>query len=73
MCIRDRSLLNYFSTYKNGVLKPYFLNQRLNVIEAPLGESESAEAETNDAIINIYGSEAMLNRKVSILKIDSYK
>ena len=71
--MRIKSLLNYFSTFKNGVLKPYFLNQSLNVIEAPLGESESAEAETNDAIINIYGSEAMLNRKVSILKIDSYK
>ena len=71
--MRIKSLINYFSTYQNGVLKQYFLNQRLNVIEAPLGESESAEAETNDAIINIYGSEAMLNRKVSILKIDSYK
>ena len=71
--MRIKSLFNYFSTYKNGVLKRYFLNQSLNVIEVPLGESESAEAETNDAIINIYGSEAMLNRKVSILKIDSYK
>tara|TARA_B100000965_G_C19592222_1_gene758470 strand:+ start:1894 stop:3309 length:1416 start_codon:yes stop_codon:yes gene_type:complete len=71
--MRIKSLINYFSSYKNGLLKDYFLNEKLSIIEVPLGESESAEIETSDDIINIYGIEAMLNRKVSILKIESYK
>ena len=48
-------------------------DKKLNIIEVPLGESQSIEKSQASLLLNIYGTEAMLNRKVSILKIDAYK
>ena len=70
--LRIRSLVNYIKVYKNGLLFKY-LNNQLNIIEVPLGESQSIEEDKESILLNIYGTEAMLNRKVSILKIDAYK
>tara|TARA_B100001250_G_scaffold156668_1_gene134703 strand:+ start:468 stop:1889 length:1422 start_codon:yes stop_codon:yes gene_type:complete len=70
--LRIRSLVNYIKAYKNGLLFKY-LNNQLNIIEVPLGESQSIEEDKENVLLNIYGTEAMLNRKVSIIKIDAYK
>ena len=70
--LRIRSLVNYIKVYKNGLLFKY-LNNQLNIIEVPLGESQSIEEDKENVLLNIYGTEAMLNRKVSIIKIDAYK
>ena len=70
--LRIRSLVNYIKVYKNGLLFKY-LNNQLNIIEVPLGESQSIEEDKENVLLNIYGTEAMLNRKVSIIKIVAYK
>ena len=46
---------------------------RLSIVEVPLGESESSERLYDNSLLEIYGIEAMLERKVSILKIDAYR
>ena len=55
------------------MLNQYLSNNKLNIVEVPLGESLSLENKKNSSMMNIYGTEAILNRKVSILKIDVYK
>ena len=70
---RIRSLVNYFSFFNNGKLGEYLSNKNLTIVEVPLGESQSFENKDQNNLSNIYGIDAMLNRKVSILKIDSYK
>ena len=70
---RIRSLVNYFSFFNNGKLGEYLSNKSLTIVEVPLGESQSFENKDQNNLSNIYGIDAMLNRKVSILKIDSYK
>ena len=71
--LRIKSLINYFKTYRNGLLFEYLNDKKLNIIEVPLGESQSIEKSQASLLLNIYGTDAMLNRKVSILKIDAYK
>jgi len=66
-------LVNYFSFFNNGKLVEYLSNKSLTIVEVPLGESQSFENKDQNNLSNIYGIDAMLNRKVSILKIDSYK
>ena len=70
---RIRSLVNYFSFFNNGKLVEHLSNKSLTIVEVPLGESQSFENKDQNNLSNIYGIDAMLNRKVSILKIDSYK
>ena len=70
---RIRSLVNYFFFFNNGKLGEYLSNKSLAIVEVPLGESQSFENKDQNNLSNIYGIDAMLNRKVSILKIDSYK
>ena len=70
---RIRSLVNYFSFFNNGKLGEYLSNKSLTIVEVPLGESQSFENKDQNNLSNIYGIDAMLNRKVSILKIDAYK
>ena len=71
--LRIKSLINYINSYSKGALNQYLTNNKLNIVEVPLGESLSLENKKNSSMMNIYGTDAILNRKVSILKIDAYK
>ena len=71
--LRIRSLVNYIAAFKNGSLNKYLINKSLKIIEVPLGESQSVENKNQNTVQGIYGIDAMINRKVSILKIDAYK
>jgi hypothetical protein len=70
---RIKSLLRHITSFKNGVFLDFIKENRLSFIEVPLGESESAERLYDNSLLEIYGVEAILNRKVSILKIDAYR
>ena len=71
--LRIKSLINYITSYSKGALNQHLTNNKLNIVEVPLGESLSLENKKNSSMMNIYGTDAILNRKVSILKIDAYK
>ena len=70
---RIKSLLRHITSFKNGVFLDFIKENRLSFIEVPLGESESSERLYDNSLLEIYGAEAILNRKVSILKIDAYR
>ena len=70
---RIKSLFEYIVSFKNGALFDFIKRGRLSVVEVPLGESESSERLYDNSLLEIYGIDAMLNRKVSILKIDAYR
>lgn len=70
---RIKSLFEYVVSFKNGALFDFIKQGRLSIIEVPLGESESSERLYDNSLLEIYGIEAMLERKVSILKIDAYR
>ena len=71
--LRIRTLIRYLSSYNNGVMNDFIVSNQLKVLEVPLGESESINTISQNPLLQIYGLEAMLNRKVSIIKIQSYK
>ena len=71
--MNTNTIISYFSFFNNGKLGEYLSNKNLTIVEVPLGESQSFENKDQNNLSNIYGIDAMLNRKVSILKIDSYK
>ena len=71
--LRIRTLIRYLSSYNSGVMNDFIASNQLKVLEVPLGESESVNIISQNPLLQIYGLEAMLNRKVSIIKIESYK
>ena len=56
--------------YNNGELYDYIVSNKLNFTEVPLGEAE-AILNSNKSLQKIYGLKAILNRKVSIIKIEN--
>ena len=58
--------------YNDGQLYDYIVANKLNFTEVPLGEAE-AISNPNTSLQKIYGLRAILNRKVSIIKIENYK
>ena len=70
--LRIKSIISYFIYYDNGKLYDFILNKKLNFYEMPLGETD-AIANSSKPSQQIYGLKAILNRKVSIIKIDNYK
>jgi len=71
--VRIKSLISYFLSFQNGFLAQFYNNDMLKISEVPLGESQIKSQPTQNIKEGIYGIDAILNRKVSILKIDSYK
>ncbi len=71
--VRIKSLISYFLSFQNGILAQFYNDDKLKIIEVPLGESQIKSKATQNIKKSIYGIDAILNRKVSILKIDSYK
>ena len=70
--LRIKSIISYFMYYNDGQLYDYIVANKLNFTEVPLGEAE-AISNPNTSLQKIYGLKAILNRKVSIIKIENYK
>ena len=70
--LRIKSIISYFMYYNDGELYDYIVSDKLKFTEVPLGESE-AFSSSNTSLQKIYGLKAILNRKVSIIKIENYK
>jgi hypothetical protein len=71
--VRIKSLISYFLSFKNGFLAQFYYDNQLKINEVPLGESQIKSQATQNIKKGIYGIDAILNRKVSVLKIDRYK
>ena len=71
--VRIKSLISYFLSFQNGFLAQFYNDNKLKISEVPLGESQIKSKPNQSIKQGIYGIDAILNRKVSILKIDSYK
>jgi hypothetical protein len=71
--VRIKSLISYFLSFQNGFLAQFYNDNKLKISEVPLGESQIKSKPNQNIKKGIYGIDAILNRKVSILKIDSYK
>ena len=71
--VRIKSLISYFLSFQNGFLTQFYNDNKLKISEVPLGESQIKSKPNQNIKKGIYGIDAILNRKVSILKIDSYK
>ena len=71
--VRIKSLISYFLSYQNGFLAQFYYDNQLKINEVPLGESQITSQPTQNTQKGIYGIDAILNRKVSVLKIDRYK
>jgi len=71
--VRIKSLISYFLSFQNGFLAQFYNDDKLKISEVPLGESQIKSKPNQNIKKGIYGIDAILNRKVSILKIDSYK
>ena len=70
--LRIKSIISYFMYYNDGEFYDYIVSDKLKFTEVPLGESE-AFSSSNTSLQKIYGLKAILNRKVSIIKIENYK
>ena len=71
--VRIKSLISYFLSFQNGFLAQFYNDDKLKISEVPLGESQIKSKPNQNIKKGIYGIDAILNRKVSVLKIDSYK
>ena len=71
--VRIKSLISYFLSFQNGFLAQFYYDNQLKINEVPLGESQIKSQPTQNIKKGIYGIDAILNRKVSVLKIDRYK
>ena len=71
--VRIKSLISYFLSFQDGFLAQFYNDDKLKISEVPLGESQIKSKPNQNIKKGIYGIDAILNRKVSVLKIDSYK
>ena len=69
---RIASVINMINEYKNGSLIKYLENGKLKIIKLPFGENKS-DKNVSDSPIDrknsVYSKEAMLERKIEIVKI----
>ena len=68
---RIQSVVNFFRTYKNGLLLPYLKNGQFKLISNPLGESRSVGVpdRIDDIKESIYSIKACVERRVEIVKV----
>ena len=69
---RISSLKNYLIQYNNGILKEYISSNKLKITELPFGETNASyqvSDDLNDQKKSVYSTEAMLERKIEIVKI----
>tara|TARA_B100000787_G_scaffold158776_1_gene136427 strand:+ start:752 stop:2185 length:1434 start_codon:yes stop_codon:yes gene_type:complete len=74
--IRIKSLLNYIFEYKRGVFAYYNNNFKFSVNQVSLGESENLDFISDnpqDLYNSVFSIGAMKSRKVSIIKVVSYR
>ena len=58
--------------YNNGILKEYIYSKKLKITELPFGESNASHKvsdDSNDQKNSVYSIEAMLERKIEIVKV----
>ncbi len=69
---RISSLINYFNSVDNGVLKPFIENGQLILKSAPYGEDKSnmnASDNLNDTKRSIYSPKAAIERRIEIQEV----
>ena len=68
---RSDSVIQYISNYKNGMLKEYLDNEKLELLIVPYGEGDSSieNSADDEGADSIYGLTASKDRKVIIKKI----
>ncbi len=69
---RIQSVINFISIYQNAMFVKYLKSGQLSVSELPLGESKVLEITSdnpNNIKESVYGIDAMLERKVEIVKV----
>ena len=69
---RIASVINLINNYENGSLKKHLKNGRLKIITLPFGENKSDKNVSDnptDRKNSVYSKEAMLERKIEIVKI----
>lgn len=69
---RIQSVINYISTYHNTVLSKYLKTGQLTIVELPLGESKVSKNTSDnpyDIKNSIYSLEAIMERKIEIVKV----
>ena len=69
---RIASVINMINDYENGSLKKHLKNGRLKIIKLPFGENKSDKNVSDnptDRKNSVYSKEAMLERKIEIVKI----
>ena len=68
---RSDAVIQYISNYKNGLLKKYIDNNKLDLLIVPYGEGDNSIENTADdeGADSIYGLNASRDRKVIIKKI----
>lgn len=69
---RISSVLNYLSTFENGVLLPYFENGQLKINELPMGETKASSQVSdnpNDRRQSVYSINAAKERRIDIQSI----
>ena len=69
---RINSLINYLSSYDNGIFKPYIENKKLQFKEIPFGENTANKLTSdnpNDVKNSIYSRAAAIERKIEIQSI----
>jgi len=69
---RIQAVINFISIYQNSALLSYLKSGQLSVLELPLGESKALEITSdnpNNIGESVYGIDAMLERKVEIVKV----
>ena len=74
--LRIKSIINFINEYSDLGLAQYILDSSLIINELPLGESESflnVSDDPEDVKKSILSMDAILSRKVTILKVESYR
>jgi len=74
--LRIKSIINFINEYSDLALAQYILDSSLIINELPLGESESflnVSDDPEDVKKSILSMDAILSRKVTILKVESYR
>ena len=69
---RILSFKNYLMQYNNGILKEHIYSRKLKITELPFGESNASHKvsdDSNDQKNSVYSIEAMLERKIEIVKV----
>ena len=73
---RIASVRRYFRTYKNGKYAAFISSGQLDIVNTPLGESQSGESVSDsrkDRRLSVYSVEASLERRTEIIEVSLIK